>query len=299
VPMDISEISLSTNNHGDIVIEWNSNENDNCAYEYTLCYYDEVNPSETCITVPGGGGGGGGGGDGGHHNFTLDQLNPCTIYDIGIGGLSPGGLQGNLTFNSTISGDRAPSEVQNLAISSVDIHQVEISYDEPKNFAQCVREYDIAITDLDGFGLKQIHHVRPTIDNIFTDLLACTNYMISVAAVSPSGLTSKSVAVTTKTGEDTPSEPRSFEVEAASCNSLDLVWYQPTDNKRCAGNYTLSWTDTDGSHADTVPSYGFQIKYPVMGLQGNTSFDFTLVAVSPSGVNSASTTLTAATECYE
>jgi len=296
MPLNIDDVRLSTNSDGDIVVEWISNENDNCAFEYTLCYHDEVHPTETCITVPGGGGGGGGGGDGGHNNYTLQQLEPCTVYDIGIAGLTPGGMQGNLTYNATISGDKAPSPVQNLAIDSVDVHQVQISYDEPANYAQCVREYDIAVTDLDGFGKKEQHPV-PTIDNIFTDLLACTNYKISVAAVSPSGLTSQSKSVTTVTGEDTPSEPQNFQLELASCNSLSLIWYQPTDNKRCAQQYQLTWTDTNGANTRITNSTSFQVKDTVMDLAGDTSFDFTLVALTPLGTSSTSATLTAATEC--
>jgi len=297
-PLDITDIILTTNDAGDIIVEWTSNENDRCSFDFTLCYHDEINPGETCFTVPGGGGGGGGGGgDGGHHNFTISQLDPCTLYDVGIGGLSPGGLHGNLTYNSSLSGDHAPGEVRNLKVDSVDITEVQISYDEPQNFPQCVREYDIAVTDLDGFGLKEHRRVDPFIENVFTDLLACTNYQISVQAVSPGGLVSKPVAVETKTEEDTPSEPRTFEAESALCNSLSLVWYQPLDHKRCAVQYQLTWTDTNGDNSKIITSSDFQIKYTVDGLEGDTSFDFTLVALTPSGAVSPSASLTAATDC--
>ncbi len=60
-----------------------------------------------------------------------------------------------------------------------------------------------------------------------TGIDSCTEILISVYAVSPSGLQGQAANTTTTTLEAEPSEPQSFEAGATTATTIELSWFPP------------------------------------------------------------------------
>lgn len=195
----------------------------------------------------------------------------------------------------------APGPVKFLRMKEVTSHEMTISYEAPDTHPQCVHEYDIEIINQDDYFSKH-SHVVPYMDGTFTDLEACADYLVNVRAVTRTGLFSEWRSITTTTGGDVPSVPRSFAVEGFSLTSVTLNWWQPDTNKLCVTKYRLEWTDgTISNSTEISPSPGqalpFENQFIATGLVACTDYTFTVYAISDVGGTSNPATVTQKTEC--
>jgi len=275
-PLEISDLQITYDRDPDrIFITWAPNTKDNCTLNWKICYNDEINPGDTCFIDDGS--------DGEFYEISL-QLEACTKYDVGVAGVSPNGLTGNFTYISIWTWDEIPSEVQNLQVENVDVNLIEISYDDPAQNARCVDYYDVTIDDGETTRTMNTHH-----DDFFTDLEACTPYEIGVTAITRQGYNSSTATCQATTSEGPVSAPRSFGIHdnEKTETSINLIWYEPEDNSKCTGSYTLTWTGTsDGSV--NIPGGAYQIIHTVDALECDGEYDFELEATSISGVGSGS-----------
>lgn len=186
-------------------------------------------------------------------------------------------------------------------MKEVTSHEMTISYEAPDTHPQCVHEYDIEIINEDDYFSKR-SHVVPYMDGTFTDLEACANYLVNVRAVTRTGLFSDWRSITTTTGGDVPSVPRSLAVEDFNQTSVKLNWWQPETNKLCVTKYRLEWTDgtTPGSTEVSPPVGGilpFENEKTVAGLAPCTDYTFTVFADADVGGTSDPATVTQTTAC--
>ncbi|CAL4110197.1 unnamed protein product [Meganyctiphanes norvegica] len=278
-PLEITDIKVETDNSGSIIVNWTPNAEDNCQFTWKVCYHDETNPGDECFLTEGENG----------ENYEIQiNIEACTKYDVGVSGVSPSGLIGNFLYGSVRTWDAKPSAVQSLTVEQTDVNLIEISFMEPADNAKCVAGYDVATTDLSNGKSMKPHHSKSMNahhDDYLTDLEACSEYEITVTAYTRTdGVVSDAVSVTASTKEGPVSGPREFGTHdnEVTETSIALVWYEPSDNHRCTGSYTLSWTGaSDGSVEITEVSY--QVIHTVTGLVCGGEYDFTLEVSSKDG----------------
>lgn len=182
-----------------------------------------------------------------------------------------------------------------LKFTSIETHQLSISYQPPEKDAQCVKEIITRITD-NNQRLRWKKATKYVLEETITGLEACTDYTIHVSTVSPTGLESLVEEISEKTLGDTPSEPQTLGANDVTTTSITLQWFQPATNPNCVTDYILTWSDTVSNSTVNVSASTFKVEYTVDGLTACTTYDFSLIASSPDG-ESGETTLTQATAC--
>lgn len=289
-PLAPPSVIVGAHGPDSIDVVWGSDPNEKCSGSITICWHDRDHV-EICESIP----------DGGGNNFTITDLLPCSSYDVIVSVVTPGGIVGQPAANATHTEDVQPGPVKFLRMKEVTSHEMTISYEAPDTHPQCVHEYDIEIINEDDYFSKR-SHVVPYMDGTFTDLEACANYLVNVRAVTRTGLFSDWRSITTTTGGDVPSVPRSLAVEDFNQTSVKLNWWQPETNKLCVTKYRLEWTDgtTPGSTEVSPPVGGilpFENEKTVAGLAPCTDYTFTVYADADVGGTSDPATVTQTTAC--
>ncbi|XP_064105645.1 tyrosine-protein phosphatase Lar-like [Macrobrachium nipponense] len=273
---------------------WPGDPTNKCADSLTVCWTDHIHPVEFCEDIfdrdiiDGGG------------SFTITDLLPCSNYEVTITAHSPTGMSSPTLANWTFTDDITPGPVENLKVKEVEVTRIAISYDPPSDQAQCVKEYDTRVINLDEGGPTTLEDgpFVVGIDESHTELDACTNYALHVRTVTRTGLVSNWTIVQTTTGDALPSEARNFQLHDATEDSLALYWFQPELNKRCAIAYRLSWNSGDDSGSETIdltPPLPFEVTHTISGLKACTDYQLTLIAISATAGESAAATLSAST----
>lgn len=186
--------------------------------------------------------------------------------------------------------DTAPSPVGNLQTTDISTDQLTISFDPPETHPQCVKEYDISIIDEDQKrSVKELVTPSPYVENTITGLKACTNYLVKVRSVSPTGKRSTWEEVRNTTDEATPSEPQELGVNDYTQTSITVQWFGPVDNSRCVTDYELSWTGSVSGSTVIPNTNDFKMIHTVSGLDACQDYTFTVIAKSASGDSPAAT----------
>ncbi|XP_068232349.1 receptor-type tyrosine-protein phosphatase delta-like [Palaemon carinicauda] len=293
-PLPLHFIIVDPKGTDSIDVTWPGDPTNKCADSLTVCWTDHIHPVEFCEDIfdsdiiDGGG------------TFTITDLLPCSNYEVSITAHSPTGLGSPIISNWTFTDDVEPGPVENLQVVTADINQISISYDPPSEQAQCIKEYDTRVINLDEGGNINLEdeHFVVGIDESHNELDACTNYALHVRTVTRTGLVSDWSIVETKTGDALPSEPRNLQLHESTETSLDLYWFQPEFNKRCATMYRMSWKSVDGSKSTDIevsPPLPFEVTHTLEDLKPCTEYDISVTAVSDTAGESAPVTLKAST----
>lgn len=190
----------------------------------------------------------------------------------------------------TIYFDTAPSPVVNLKTTDISTDQLTISFDPPETHPQCVKEFDISIIDEDQTrSVKELVTPLPYIDNTITGLRACTNYLVRVSAVSPTGKRSSWEEVRNTTEKAAPSEPQELGVNEYTQTSITVQWFAPVDNSRCVTDYELSWTGSVSASTVIHNTGNFKMIHTVSGLDACQNYTFSVIAQSDVGDSPAAT----------
>ncbi|KAK7070993.1 hypothetical protein SK128_003104 [Halocaridina rubra] len=269
-PGPVNIIDIATITTDSMLVTWDPPKK--CVDHFYVCYYDEYEASEVCQNVS-------------DTEVLLFDLKACTEYFVSVTVVTPSGIESNRTWKNAETLELAPGEPENLQIIDVTSSSIDVQYDPPQTNPQCAVRYDYEITDLE-MGERSL---ESRLDNIFSDLKSCTNYEAKVRAVSGGGLTSAWVSEQTTTLEDMPSAPRNLQAPFVTNTDVDLLWYEPEINGRCAHSYNLTWNT--GSTV-IAPSPGenlnFQVETTVSSLSPCTSYNFAVTAISPNGISADS-----------
>lgn len=177
-------------------------------------------------------------------------------------------------------------------VTTVTTTSMTISFDPPQTHQQCVKEYDIRIVDEEAVRVAR-QGVSPYLTNEISGLVPCTEYLVSVRAVTPSNLFSPWEDIRNRTADDVASEPQAFKVTDATTTSISLEWFSPATNPNCVVEYQLAWD----SGEDIIPADGsFKVEYDATGLVECTDYTFTLTAINDAA-SSASVQATGSTVC--
>lgn len=188
-----------------------------------------------------------------------------------------------------------PGPVVDLRFKSIEVTQLTISYSSPANDPQCVKEVITRVTDASQ-RLRRNKVVKASYEETFTGLQACTDYIVQVSTVSPSGLESLVEEITDKTLDALASAPQELGANDVTTTSITLQWFQPVENPRCVTDYVLTWSDSISNDTTTVNTSTFKVEHTVEGLTACTSYDFSLYSESLAGV-SEEVTFTQKTTC--
>ncbi|TOF85605.1 hypothetical protein CGJ15_25845, partial [Vibrio parahaemolyticus] len=139
--------------------------------------------------------------------YTITDLLPCTTYQVTVTVASSSGLDSVVVGNSTATYDVAPEPVNNLQVIESHTNELTVTFELPEVNKQCVETYDLQVTDLDQSGLMA-SRATDFIETFITGLEACTNYLIELRLLSPTGKASAWREVRNKTQDGIPSSPR-------------------------------------------------------------------------------------------
>ncbi|XP_071525808.1 von Willebrand factor A domain-containing protein 7-like [Panulirus ornatus] len=287
-PSPVDSLALDMITTVSLHVSWDASMQ--CVDHFLLCYYNDEEVGEVCNTLK-------------DTEETLTKLLSCTAYHVSVTPVTPSGAHGNTTWQSDSTLEAAPGEPQNLTVVQETPHSIEVNFDPPVVNPQCAVEYDYQITDQ---GTAKVHEATihsPRLDNNMNNLEACTAYEIRVRAVSPGGLRSKWVTTRAATSEQVTSEPRKLELRQKSETMLDLTWWSPDENDKCAQSYHLEWTGPGGvtdSKNILPPAEGelpFEVEAQVTDLSPCTEYAITVAAVTPLGTLGPVISLSASTDC--
>ncbi|KAG0711097.1 Receptor-type tyrosine-protein phosphatase delta [Chionoecetes opilio] len=285
-PVGPPTVTVNPSGPNSIEVSWGDNENDRCSGSFEVCWSDGVHPVEQCHEI---------GGDG-DNNFIIDDLLPCSNYDVSVTVQSPNGtFVSNSTSNSTLTQDIRPGPVVDLQVINIDTNRITINCQPPKVNPQCVKEIITRVIDENEKSL-QIEK-KSQYEETISGLKACTDYRVVVSIKSPSGLESEVREIRIRTLDDIPSEPQEFSVNEVTTTSITVQWFQPATNPRCASEYNLTWMDDTSD--DTIiisDAPTFKVVYTLAGLQPCMNYNFTLNAESSVG-EGPETTLSHSTAC--
>ncbi|KAK8749570.1 hypothetical protein OTU49_015434 [Cherax quadricarinatus] len=274
VPQPVPYIEVDPASEDSIVVHWGKDENDRCAASYIICWTDGIHPQDYCVNVSDSSSG-----------YTITDLLPCTTYQVTVTVASSSGLDSVVVGNSTATYDVAPEPVNNLQVIESHTNELTVTFELPEVNKQCVETYDLQVTDLDQSGLMA-SRATDFIETFITGLEACTNYLIELRLLSPTGKASAWREVRNKTQDGIPSSPREFGLNGVTKDSISLEWFQPEINKRCASEYIITWEASDGTRGgpqNVIDPTEFKVIYTVTGLKECTDYTFSLVAKSSVG----------------
>nr|XP_045609993.1 phosphatidylinositol phosphatase PTPRQ-like [Procambarus clarkii] len=287
-PQTPSLVVLDPSNPESIDVSWDSPK-DACAASFVICWYDGIHPVEECEEVPSN-----------TDNFTITGLLPCSNYQVTITSVTPGGIEGVPTADSTTTQDVEPGPVKNLMLTEIHENAVRLSFEPPETNPQCVKEYDIRVIDQDMSRVTVPKLNGDPVVDLITGLEACTNYLFKVRAITKTNKESPWSEVYNRTSDATPSEPQQFGLESATTTSITLHWFQPATNTRCVTEYLLSWQGANNEVGTmTVTDItSFKNEVTVDGLNPCEKYTFNLSAISAIG-ESHVLTFTQSTICEQ
>lgn len=285
-PLRPSFVTTTPSGTDEIEVIWGGNFDNNCAYSIDICWSEETLQEGDCVNVIIDNADGSG-------NYSITHLTPCARYEISVTVKSPTGLESTPVLVTQRTGDIVPNPVTNLTLVEVRANDVLYSYEMPTENPQCAVSFKATYVDLtDSEGLN---------DMIYKDeLLSCTNYLIMVQTISPSGLSSAPENITARTDVAIPTAPKNFTVIANDQDSATLEWLRPQENDRCVTAYKLTWTDGTTPQTEDIPFAStvspFKIDHLLTGLTPCTPYEASVVALSDVG-DSPSVSTSFTTQC--
>ncbi|CAL4188498.1 unnamed protein product, partial [Meganyctiphanes norvegica] len=117
--------------------------------------------------------------------YTMQGLEPCLEYEVQVTSLSPSGLASPpLVFNVQTS-DAMPGEPRNVTVQDVTEESLFVWWQDPIERKQCVLGYQVGhfpILSLRKSSVGGWYH-----EELF-ELDPCTNYSVTVSALSKTGI---------------------------------------------------------------------------------------------------------------
>ncbi|CAL4174076.1 unnamed protein product, partial [Meganyctiphanes norvegica] len=210
-----------------VTISWDAPASVKCIFKYKVCYtpidFNETNGlcEQTTST-----------------EYTMQGLEPCLEYEVQVTSLSPSGLASPpLVFNVQTS-DAMPGEPRNVTVQDVTEESLFVWWQDPIERKQCVLGYQVGhfpILSLRKSSVGGWYH-----EELF-ELDPCTNYSVTVSALSKTGIMGPSSMVKTMTDESAPQPVIDVTVDGTATDRLHVSWL-PTGH--CNGNFRICYHDT-------------------------------------------------------
>ncbi|KAG7177017.1 Receptor-type tyrosine-protein phosphatase delta-like 1 [Homarus americanus] len=292
-PTPVVSLTATAVDTNTVSAQWTPSVMEECVDHYHVCITDVDDLSKNCYDTT-------------DHMKSfkasvLSNLAACGQYEITVKSVSPSGRLGGFIYDMAKTEDLPTSPPTDLEVSNVRPHSAVASFSPPLENPHCVHEYKANIIQLED--VSNLKHAELATSQSLVQTLAgldaCTNYGLWISAVTLSGYTSKQVNQNFTTGEEKPSAPRALSYTEIAQDYISLQWFMPQDNALCAEEYRLNWTSsTDSGHQDfTLPNHPVEVSVKVINLSSCTSYTFTVLAVTPLGVEGQTASLTVSTAC--
>ncbi|XP_072042811.1 uncharacterized protein [Amphiura filiformis] len=185
--------------------------------------------------------------------------------------------EGICTFNVTVQGPSAPSNLQCSSISSTSLR---FTWSAPSSSS--FDNYLVTYTPSNGSPASPIS-VQPSDsrDVTLTNLLPNTNYNISIVTVAGQGVSSVMSDPLERSCQTRPSTPSNLQCSSISSTSLRFTWSAPSSS---FDNYLVTYTPNNGSPASPIfvqPSDSRDIT--LTNLLPNTNYNISIVTVVDQG----------------
>ncbi|KAK7024270.1 hypothetical protein SK128_007754 [Halocaridina rubra] len=177
-------------------------------------------------------------------------LDPCTDYNFYLYPFFEGGVMGE---NATTSGstlDQIPGAPINPN-ASANANNIDVSWEPPVENSGCVFEYEVCsriIGDLTETCLKT-NDLTISLKNVEK----CSDYIITISAVTPLDNNGPEVSTTVTTTIDVPGIPQNVEVILATETSIEVTFDDPLVNPNCVDEYGVTYGIVDSVLARILP----------------------------------------------
>jgi len=302
-PGEVEALEIYTTLHIMVVI-WRTI-SDGCVDHFKICYRDFITLEEKCIETQD---------SEQEKSIVLTDLGPCQYYEVTVSAVSITGEIGPATPQLVRMQDTAPGSVTNLAAHEVTTHSLLVSYDPPTENPACALRYVESLLLLPPqpsareAGLGPRRRKDPTTaqppnctltspganrgssENHVNDLESCSNYQITVYAISPSQQAGPPTQVEQSTLDEAPLEPSELKTVAKTSSTIAVSWFAPS-NRFCVSWYKIR-ADTEEVQSEEVTIFedyfAFERTHALSNLAACTEYTVVVQAGNHLGTAEAS-----------
>ncbi|XP_068232515.1 von Willebrand factor A domain-containing protein 7-like [Palaemon carinicauda] len=215
------------------------------------------------------------------HSMTIYPLDPCTGYIFKVAAVSRSGLIGPFALREarTLEGD--PGPVYSLGLSLETIDSIKVQWESP---TACLDHYKVCYFDEEEVG-EVCQDVHDT-EIILSELYACTEYYVSVALVTPSGIIGNKTWANTRTLDLAPGEPTNVAIVKVTSHSIDIRYDPPDVNPQCTIEYDFEIIDKSSNQITAANEKLVGLDNIFQHLEACTLYEARVRAVSRTSLHS-------------
>lgn len=226
-----------------------------------------------------------------NHTFEVKPLVPCTNYTFKVYAVSVSGFLGPFAVTDATTLEADPGPVSALKLSSITTVSMDVSWVSPE---KCVDHFLLCYHN--DFEVGEICHETKDTQMTLSGLLECTNYEVSVSAVTNSGFISSSNIQAARTLEVAPGKPQNLQATKEEPHSITITYDAPTEHPQCAGEYGIDIKEktSSGRGLRKVEKESNQ-EHVFNSLNACTDYEIKVSAVSLGGLASESISIDTST----
>ncbi|XP_064098706.1 uncharacterized protein LOC135209881 [Macrobrachium nipponense] len=215
------------------------------------------------------------------HTMTIYPLEPCTGYIFKVAAVSQSGLFGPYALRQarTLEGD--PGPVYSMGLSQETTSSIYVNWDAP---TACLDHFRVCY-----FDQEEVGEVCQNVDDtsmILSELYACTEYFVSVALVTPSGIIGNKTWANTRTLDLAPGIPTNVSIVKVTSHSIDIRYDPPAVNPQCTVEYDFEIIDKSANRVTSGNEKRVGLDNIFQHLEACTLYEARVRAVSHTSLHS-------------
>ncbi|KAK7024269.1 hypothetical protein SK128_007753 [Halocaridina rubra] len=265
-PGTIENFQMTNNGEIFVDLEWDLVGGDLVIDKYTLLYDGDFSTDIKCPVA--------------HCVHKVNYLNPCTVYDFTLTPHFEGGIDGDTVATQGNTLDLIPGPPLNPS-ATPNKNGILVTWERPSENANCVDKYQVCLREAGETATDCKMHGNNTI--VLRDIQLCTDYIISISALTPVGTAGPDVTTLATTGTGVPGIPQNVVVTLATQDMIKISYDDPFENPNCVDEFGVIYGPLDKTFGQISPVLTGEHEHTISPLDPCTNYSIGVYGMNSNG----------------